>query len=494
MKSIQCFRLFSCLSFLISIVSCGAPQRIQHENVSGLPIIFPTPAKVIYQDRLVPLGKWDVKLPEGCSEEIKGAVNEACRELESGAGPKWQLVLKYDKEKSEQAYDLVVTDHNVIATASSDEGFFYALQSLRQLKGVAEYSTSIRLAEVHDKPGFKIRGFIGGAVPSELLKLLAHYKMNLLQFTGGRGDLDEKRQKYYRGLVKLCSSNFIRFLSHEGYKGEFGKKLEFTEEGFKDLVEYFNVRFDLGARAFTVAFDDMKLKGKGLGKSWGEDHAKSCRLVYDAMKKRDPSCMIFFCPVPYSGTQSTKLNHSDLEEGIDYLKAVGKTLPPDVFVYWTGMGTFSKVINGAYSDEFGSLIGRKPFIWDNDAIFWCNEFRPLSGRSNDLQVHASGYVANLASHLSMWYLPRLGPIILTIADYLWNPAAYDDKTALERVFQHLGGPKWKELKRAWEIIREAKYEGVPVYQSEIDRLVKSLAGTIRPAVFQEHFLKHLKDM
>jgi hypothetical protein len=84
------------------------------------------------------------------------------------------------------------------------------------------------------------------------------------------------------------------------------------------------------------------------------------------------------------------------------------------------------------------------------------EFKPLGGRAGDLHQHLSGYVGNVADHRYM-ELKLNGktfdeslrlPVLMTVADYLWNSENYDPQRSLDRAFRHLGGSRGPLLQQA----------------------------------------------
>ncbi len=484
------------MKFLPPILIVFFAVPIQSIPDNDLPFVFPTPREVTY-GKAFPLNGWKWSADSFSSEFVENLTKVLDKPYEKGL----ELTLKIAQNEPQigtQGYLLSIDEKSASISAKSESGLFYGLQSLSQLTFEHKGKKYIRSAKIQDWPAFEIRGYIGG-LPN-LTEHLAHFKMNMLQFPGGRGKLEDKRLAYYKALVESCRRNFAIFLSHEGYMGNFDGKLEFTDEGFRKLVEYFKFRFDLGARAFTVAFDDMHMNKAGEGKLWGENHAKACKIVYDAMKKLDPKCLIWFCPVPYGGTPDTKLVFTNLKEGTDYLNVIGQVIPEDVFVYWTGTDVFSPKMNGETADKFAKPIRRKPFIWDNDSIAWINRWEALHGRSKDLYKHTSGYVANLAQgegHCQ--FLDNVFPVIMSMADYLWNPEAYDESKALEKTFRFLAGSRYKDLQEAWDYLKKTKAHGIkerpkkPPTPEQLKRW-QSLIPVIRSPLYRKHLENFLAEL
>jgi hypothetical protein len=76
------------------------------------------------------------------------------------------------------------------------------------------------------------------------------------------------------------------------------------------------------------------------------------------------------------------------------------------------------------------------------------------------------------------------PCWITVADYLWNPEAYDPEQALARAFQSMGGSD--TVRRAW--LESRKRPADP------ERLRAALkpAAALRDPGFRDHLLQRLR--
>ncbi|TAJ06832.1 beta-hexosaminidase [Marinilabiliaceae bacterium JC017] len=185
--------------FLLIGLSCDRSMSIYKSNVS----IIPYPNEVesgegcfTFTDSVV----WNVE-----SEEQEKVCKLFIDELFSVPGIAHQIV--YEKEKKAgqvtflkentmkpEAYELVVSKENIIIKASSYSGYFYALQSLRQLlpfasggeDGLIRKELTLPVMTIRDCPRFKWRGymldvsrhFIPKADVMKLIDQLAIYKIN----------------------------------------------------------------------------------------------------------------------------------------------------------------------------------------------------------------------------------------------------------------------------------------------------------------------------
>ncbi|MFI3243010.1 MAG: family 20 glycosylhydrolase [Akkermansia sp.] len=139
--------------------------------------------------------------------------------------------------RQQEAYHIKVTDKGTLVSASSTKGFFYALQSLKQLIVRQGNRTTIAACELTDYPDLQIRGFMNDVgrnfLPVELIKIelqvMAMLKFNTYHFhlTDHHGWRLES--KLYPELKD--PKNFTRFP---------GKV--YSQKEFKELVEFCRLR------------------------------------------------------------------------------------------------------------------------------------------------------------------------------------------------------------------------------------------------------------
>jgi hypothetical protein len=325
--------------------------------------------------------------------------------------------------------------------------------------------------------------------------------MNTLQYCSTEGPFEKAQKEKCMEVFKECRNSFTHMIAHEGYMVRRVSSDDYVK--LLGLLGYYEQRFNVGMRHFGVFFDDIEMHKAGEGKKFAEEHVKLTVAIYDALRHKDPNTKIIFCPIPYGGPSGEyRINgqlidkggnfvFSKKEEALDYLKIIKEKLPKDVYVFWTGSGVFSPTIDAELAKQFGSLIGRKPLIWDNDAARWAQNNEPITGRSKDLHEHTSGYIG--LSGGSFLYLPSL----LSIAEYTWNPLAYDAKACMQRILHYLAPGKTDDLAKALKVaalVVSPNPQGKhypPV--EEIDRLIGSLKVSITNELFKNELLSKLTE-
>ena len=141
------------------------------------------------------------------------------------------------KKKQEEAYSISINAQKAVITSESTKGFFYGLQTLKQLIIRRNEKTTIALCSLTDWPDLEVRGFMNDVgrnfmpIPLiiEELEAMANLKFNVyhLHFTEYPGWRLES--KIYPEL------NDPQY--HTRKPGKF-----YTQQEFKDLVEYCRLR------------------------------------------------------------------------------------------------------------------------------------------------------------------------------------------------------------------------------------------------------------
>ncbi len=139
-----------------------SPHPLEWEQKAPAALI-PFPQKVQWNSGSLPVPvatEW--KLKGKASASVKVAWKGLLRDC-AGRGTEPLVVTltadahKLPQEAREEGYHLVVDEDGVRISAASDAGFFYGLQTLRQL---AAKKKTLRFCEITDWPAFRYRGYL----------------------------------------------------------------------------------------------------------------------------------------------------------------------------------------------------------------------------------------------------------------------------------------------------------------------------------------------
>jgi protein O-GlcNAcase / histone acetyltransferase len=227
-----------------------------------------------------------------------------------------------------------------------------------------------------------------------------------------------------RELILACAKRGIQFF----YALSPGLDIGYTSSSdLARLQDRFQQMLDSGCEHFALLFDDIpgELAQEDLQR-WGSLAAAQCHLanrLFAWTRQRTSGGRFLFCPTAYCWRMAER-NHG----GVDYLRIVGRELLPEIDVFWTGPEIISREITVAHANEIGSILRRKPLIWDNlhandydGRRFFCG---PYSGRPPDLRNAVSGLLCNLNTEFPVNYVP-----LRTMAEFMRCQHTWDPRTA-----------------------------------------------------------------
>ena len=367
-------------------------------------------------------------------------------------------VLLKDGEQSgadvDGAYTLRITKKGITLLADYDLGVFYGIQTLRQImeNPSVEGGKKLPCLEINDAPVFPYRGVVEGfygmpwshAVRLSLIEFYGRHKLNTYIY-GPKDDpyhsspswrlpYPEREQRNIKELVEACRRNRVDFV----WAIHPGKDIKWNEEDYQNLVRKFNLMYADGVRSFAIFFDDIS----GEGTNPNKQVELLNRLTKEFVKAKGDVSPLIICPTDYS-----KLWAKADEDGP--LSIYGRTLDPSVRVFWTGDVVCSDVTKETL-DRVDSRIKRPAFFWWNYAVTDYVRNLILQGPVYGLDTSLTnkdmcGLVSNPMEHGEASKLS-----LYSVADYTWNPAAYNPIDSWERGLEVMM-PHAKEAYRTFAI-------------------------------------------
>ncbi len=238
-------------------------------------------------------------------------------------------------------------------------------------------------------------------------------------------------------LVKICEENFVDF----HYCIAPGLSMKYSsEEDFEKLSCKANQLYSVGVRNFGLLVDDIpenlyfdedKLTFDGEAVN---AHIYLVNRFYSFLKGTDKTCVLTVCPLIYHGTGEEY-----------YISKLGKGIPSDVSLFWTGKNICSQELTVKEAVVFENSTNHKPLYWDNfpvnDAEMY-NEMHLgyICGREKDLFRYSEGIISNVMEYAMSSIIP-----LLTVCDYLWNPVSYNGFESWNKACETVLGKKQKEL-------------------------------------------------
>lgn len=334
------------------------------------------------------------------------------------------------------AYALDITKKGVSIIGYDERGAFYGLQTLRQIltSQMAAEEGGLPLLTVRDFPSMKYRGVVEGFYGTPWshdvrLSLLDFYGQNKLSdyLYGPKDDPyhstpnwrlpypDDQAAKI-RELVERAKANRVNFI----WAIHPGQDIQWNEEDYRNLLNKFNLMYDLGVRSFAIFFDDID----GIGTDPHRQVELLNRLTTDFVDAKGDVTNLIVCPTDYS-----QLWAKPGPEGP--LAVYGRELNPKVEVFWTGAVVCSDLTPETL-EFINSRIKRPALYWWNypvtDYVRNILLQGPVYGLDTTLTAdQVAGIESNPMEHGEASKLALYG-----VADYAWNTPVYNPIDNWER--------------------------------------------------------------
>ena len=334
------------------------------------------------------------------------------------------------------AYLLSVGDKGIAITGYDERGAFYALQTMKQILAspAAQGKAQLPYLTCNDYPDLPLRGVVEGFYGEPWshqvrLSLIDYYGRNKLnEYVYGPKDdpyhscpnwrlpYPPEQANNIRELVEACRRNRVDFV----WAIHPGQDIKWNEEDYNNLVNKFNLMYDLGVRSFAIHFDDID--GEGTNPKKQVDLVN--RLTREFVKQKGDVAPLVVCPTDYSQLWA--------KPGPDGPLAIyGNELDPSVNVFWTGAVVCSDLTKETL-DFVDSRIKRPAYYWWN---FPVTDYArhiimqgPAYGLENDITDQMTcGVLSNPMEHGEASKLALYG-----VADYNWNVADYNPIDNWER--------------------------------------------------------------
>ncbi len=420
-------KIIALAAMALSLSAAAAPiSPTPKEQTAGTAVAF-TPADATFRISAATGADADALrvLSEGLNVTADGAIEIIIGGKDDAALASYSAKIP----AAADGYYLSVTPGKIIIGGADGAGQFYGAQSLLQL---ADGATSVTETEVIDTPEIPIRGIIEGFYGNPwshderiaMFDFMGRHKMN--EYTYG-----PKNDPYHRGqwatpypetegkliteLAEAAHRNKVKFVwaMHPGNS--------IGEGNYAAALSKFEAMYELGVRNFSLFFDDIS------GENVGQQVAYLKYLTDNFVKKHSDVGALSVCPTAYN----TAFGGAGL---YNYMHTMSE-LDPDVKIMWTGRSVVD-MLQVDNLKSFTDMAGRKPYIWLNYPV---NDY----GGGSILMGSVTGLDPNIKDHVSafcsnpMEYAEASKVALYSLADFAWNPTAFDPAQAWENSLREL---------------------------------------------------------
>jgi hyaluronoglucosaminidase len=256
--------------------------------------------------------------------------------------------------------------------------------------------------------------------------------------------LPAAQKQDFERMVRECRKHGIQFCFSMNPNLRSDRPFDYNNPKDLDaLWQHYAWMQRLGVKWFNVSLDDIEQRIDA------EGQAKLLNEVLRRLREKDPEAKLIFTPTWYAGPAENKEESSPRlgtgdTPGVRYTKELAEKLDSDVYLFWTGPEVCSLTITAEEAANYARLARHRVFIWDNYPVndqHSTLHLGPLMGRDARLGQVVDGYIANpLSPQNEANRIP-----MLTIADYLWNPEAYDPARSIGQAIAHLSRTRAQEM-------------------------------------------------
>jgi len=385
----------------------------------------------------------------------------------------------------QEGYRIVVSAEDRVEikiSARTGAGFFYAALTLDQLFSKNASGPVIAAGETIDFPAFSYRGVLEGGYSVwshekrlAIIEWTGKMKMNSFIYAPKEGMYFRRRwraphpdeeMEWFRQYVEASARNHVEF----AYSLSPAMSMEYSDPAeFEVLAAKYARMQEIGVRRFGIFFDDVlpylsTPADRAAYENIAEAEVEVTNKLLAALRERDRDVKLFFVPNQYWGWTPT-----------DYMRIVREKLHPDIDIGWTGRDIVSNSIPADDVRDFIKLVGRPPAIGDN----W-SPLGPVERRDPDIYKLTSSYLNNPYGFADDSRAKMSRFVDSTVADYGWNPEAYDPARSIRRASEIIAGgqPAGDALLLAL-LIKGEKVS--PANIAEIPALLESLSDASKAA-------------
>ncbi len=349
---------------------------------------------------------------------------------------------------------------HIVISGKDGTGTYYGTKTFKQMIIEREGTDWIPEVEIHDWPTMPTRGAIEGFYGEpwshedrlSQLNFYGEHKMNSYIYAPKddpyhrdkwKEPYPQEKIKEIEQLVKTAHKNHVTFT----FAISPGNTITYSSDAdLQALINKAQAMWDVGVRSFALFLDDIdpNLRSPEDRAMFGKDaNPPSAAQAYllnrfneQFIKKHEGAERLITVPTDYYQADTTP-----------YRKRFAELVQPDIVVQWTGIGVVAPTITTADADKIHGIFKHDLLIWDNYPVNDYDRNRlflgPLVGRDAGLTPEHGviGLTANPMNEAEASKIP-----LFTVADYTWNPEAYNPNDSLEKSLKEFAGAAYEPLK------------------------------------------------
>ncbi|CRK85013.1 endo-beta-N-acetylglucosaminidase [Neobacillus massiliamazoniensis] len=350
--------------------------------------------------------------------------------------------------------------NHIVIAGKDGAGTFYGTKTFKQMIVERQGTDWIPAVEINDWPTMPIRGAIEGFYGEpwshenrlSQLEFYGEHKMNTYIYAPKddpyhrekwRDPYPQEKINEIAQLVNTAEKNHINFT----FAISPGNTITYSSDNdLQALINKAQAMWDVGVRSFALYLDDIDpslhspqdraMFGKDVNPPAAAQAYLLNRFNEQFIKKHNGAERLITVPTEYYQANTSP-----------YRKRFAELVHSDIIVQWTGIGVVAPTITSKDADKIHGIFNHDLLIWDNYPVNDYDRNRlflaPLVGRDADLTPKHGviGITANPMNEAEASKIP-----LFTVADYTWNPEAYDPNDSFQRSLKEFAGDAAELLK------------------------------------------------
>ena len=437
--------LLVCTTFSMSLkaqeMSIFKSKFTSNELLNAPVKLIPYPKKVVWDNKALVIEDLFIEDSEEITPVLFREINQICADNNITVNREKSFILKFsnDKNLKDEAYLLKVGKSKIHITASTKSGFFYALQTLKQLIKKEDNSTTIQPCQIDDKPQFPIRGFmidVGRNFQSiELLKkqldIMAKYKLNTFHW-----HLTD------RPAWRIESKIYPQLTDEKNHRPSRNPGSYYTYDEIRELIAYAKARhINVIPEIDMPGHSDSFIKAMGCRM----ESERGMKILENVLKEFFTEIPKNLAPIFHMGSDEVKINNP--EEFITRMVGVIEAHDRQVVAWTPGLKMPKSVVLQAWGEEkkkhaiegYSEIDSKFSYINNFEPMSGINQlfFRPIGSNSKN---NILGGILCLWPDVNVWsqndiYLQH--PVYTSLITYAWTTWTADVISSPEYYQQNL---------------------------------------------------------
>ena len=397
-------------------------SKFSADQLKKAPVkLIPYPQKVLWTDQNLVIEDLHIKKSKAISLLLHKEIKQICTEnqISINNNTDYNLSFSSNDKLSGEGYTLEVTKSGIFISASNETGFYYALQTLRQLITKNHTSHKIQLCQIEDEPKFPIRGFMidvgrnfqSIAILKKQLDIMAKYKMNTFHW-----HLTD------RPAWRIESKKYPELIAAQNHRPSRNPGKYYTYEEIREFIRYANEK-----QITVIPEIDMPGHSDSFRKSMGcrMESLEGMEILENVLNEFCSEIPENLAPIIHIGSDEVHIENP--KEFISKMVSIVEGHGRKVIVWSPGLKSKKSVIKQAWGNDkefqegYEEIDSKFSYINNGEPMSFINRlfFKPIGENSNN---HILGGIICLWPDVNVWSekdIYRQNPVYPALLTYAW---------------------------------------------------------------------------